>query len=135
MTAHIHAANMLLYAQDAAETDRPWVRWEWCRCGNKEWTAFVHDHPNWDPGYEYRRKLRTLSIGDREVPEPLRVAPAEQTQIYVVDISSGTNLMVFPFSRDCGSHLTWLARGLLHLTREAAAAHAQALIALSEVKP
>ena len=28
MTAHKHAALMLQYAQDAAETDKPWKRWE-----------------------------------------------------------------------------------------------------------
>ena len=25
---HIHADNMLLYAQDAQETETPWLRWE-----------------------------------------------------------------------------------------------------------
>lgn len=38
-TPHTHAHNMLLYAQDAAETDRPWERWE-MRCWYHETTDF-----------------------------------------------------------------------------------------------
>jgi hypothetical protein len=67
-TKHPHAELMLLYAQDAMETDKPWERWEseydqslgnWYPCTGC---------PNWDsPTVSYRRKPKTISIGNKEV--------------------------------------------------------------------
>jgi hypothetical protein len=54
MTAHKHAALMAQYAQDAAETDTPWERWEWKRCDNKWCQMSVN--PGWATDYDYRRK-------------------------------------------------------------------------------
>ena len=58
MTAHIHAENMRLYAEDAAETDKPWERWE-LRANmltNAGWTSFT-EAPTWVSNLYYRRKL------------------------------------------------------------------------------
>src|SRR5574343_62344 len=82
-TQNPHAAQILQYAQDWTETDAPWERWE-CRyaAGDKEWRYFV-GHPIWDTKYEYRRKPKTIRIGDMEVPEPVRdVGVMEEGQVY-----------------------------------------------------
>ena len=69
MTAHKHAALMLQYAQDAAETDRPWERWEfevksdvWCN---------LSEHPAWLENKNYRRKPQVIRVGRHEFPKPI----------------------------------------------------------------
>lgn len=52
-TPHPHAELMALYAQDAAETDKPWERWEVYLMG--AWTNLVKSPP-WERGIKYRRK-------------------------------------------------------------------------------
>ena len=65
MTAHKHAALMAQYAQDWAETDMPWKRWEVAAPGDKFGSLF--SHPTWIVEYEYRRKPRTLWISETSV--------------------------------------------------------------------
>ena len=68
MTAHKHAALMLQYAQDAAETEEPWERWgynhgdTWQQCGK---------HPVWFVSSEYRRKPEIIKVGRHEFPKPI----------------------------------------------------------------
>lgn len=54
MTAHIHAALMAEYAKDAAETDKPWERWECLPAGGLPFA--LYKHPDWDANLTYRRK-------------------------------------------------------------------------------
>lgn len=54
MTPHIHAENMRLYAEDAAETDKPWKRWE-TLCTDGTWAA-KKSQPQWRAENSYRRK-------------------------------------------------------------------------------
>ena len=62
MTAHKHAENMRLYAEDAAEIDRPWERWE-CRSSQEaEWDDAFTCHPNWSRSLQYRRKQPATKI-------------------------------------------------------------------------
>ena len=74
---HKHAQLMLQYAQDAAETDRPWERWEvlvadkWV--GNGGPMMF-------DADIEYRRKPSVIVINGIEVPEPMRKKPEDGTR-------------------------------------------------------
>jgi hypothetical protein len=60
MTAHKHAALMAEYAKDAAETDKPWERWEVRNqtCPIDEYRVWntCRSHPEWVEGCEYRRK-------------------------------------------------------------------------------
>jgi len=128
---HPHAALMAEFASDAALTETPWENWEFFDprdgCG---WTPCPR-FPAWYPTIRYRRKPRTIRIGGADVPEPLRRRPAPGVAFYVAD----------PSSEDCCfGEITWEAtviqeryfvRGLVHLTKEAAAAHGHALAALS----
>ena len=57
MNAHIHAENMMLYAEDAAETAKPWELWEFISFGMEDWQP-LDSNPNWGFATEYRRKKR-----------------------------------------------------------------------------
>lgn len=52
---HKHADLMMQYALDAAETDKPWERWEYCVGLDVRWDACTK-HPEWVTVHEYRRK-------------------------------------------------------------------------------
>ncbi len=124
MAAHVHAALMLQYAQDAAETDRPWERWEQ-QVSESGWAPLV-THPQWSRYDEYRRKPRTHIVNGFEVPEPMREAPVIGANVWLSD----------PVSEDFVAQLSWcanswrrrhLSRGLVHATKEAAIANAKAM--------
>ena len=53
--AHIHAALMAQYAQDALTTDKPWELWEFQSSSNGSWNT-VTTHPAWSIHGKYRRK-------------------------------------------------------------------------------
>ena len=63
--AHPHAENMRLYAEDAAETDEPWERWEhqtWVSLNAlSEWKP-LSDHPEWHTDYWYRRITQSIKV-------------------------------------------------------------------------
>ena len=59
MTAHPHAENMRLYAEDAAETDKPWERWQFRWADDEVWVN-ASDGLMWDVDTQYRRKPKPL---------------------------------------------------------------------------
>ena len=126
---HPHAASMLLYAQDAAETDKPWERWEFK--GRDNGFNGCLKHPEWHEHYEYRRKPKTITINGIEVPEPIREAPKVGEQFFFVDLSLPTLTTYHPWEDDAYDR-AWLKKGLIHSTKEAALAHAKALLAPSQ---
>jgi len=127
-----HAALILQYAQDWIETDKPWELWESFVPGF-QWIPLV-DHPKWFESHQYRRKPRTIKIGDCEIQAPERVAPADGTTCWTVAISCGKFIRE-GFEWDGNStQKTLLVSGLVHLTKESAEAHASALIALTSLK-
>jgi hypothetical protein len=129
MTAHKHAAAMLLYAQDAAETDTPWERWERRQEGLEDFHP-LRSNPHFDENVEYRRKPRTIRIGERDVPEPMRVAPAMGSTYYIVDYSYAEHNAYHHWQNDEYDNIM-LQSGLCHATEKAAIAHAEALILIS----
>lgn len=64
-TTHKHAASMLKYAEDAAETDAPWRLWERRRMRAGEWRV-LENHPLWLTDTQYRR----ISEGDVTITVP-----------------------------------------------------------------
>ena len=129
MTKHPHAENMALYAQDALETDKPWERWEveYPAC---IWTP-LDNHPEWNSHAKYRRKPRTITINGYEVPEPVREP-----------LDVGDHYWTFsPFTSTGVYRSTWhnfdvdrcaMINGFIHLTEEAALAHAEALLSFTK---
>lgn len=75
-------------------------------------------------------KQRTININGHEFPEPLRVAPKEGTPVFIpafeVDLFSE-----YTYFHD-GVGCEFLEHGVLHLTKEAAIAHAKALLSFTE---
>jgi hypothetical protein len=137
VTGHKHAALMLQYAQDAAETVRPWERWE-----NRnptfnrpdQWGALI-DHPEWNPAIEYRRKPKTIRIGEFDVPEPLTWAEAcktltEDSEVWFVGIEFGEPKACMRKFLHVGDVV--VNTRTVHTTREAAELHARALLTLLE---
>lgn len=74
-----------------------------------------------------------LIIGDRLVPVPERETPTEGTTHFTPDPHSVDYYGSYIW-RNLQSDQRFLARGLVHLTKEAAIAHGKALVALSEKK-
>jgi hypothetical protein len=58
---HKHAENMMLFAEDAKEIDRPWARWQYT-FPEGVWSDCV-SIPAWSGTCDYRRKPRTIKIG------------------------------------------------------------------------
>ena len=128
MTAHIHAALMLQYAQDASTTDKPWELWEYF--ADHEWERLTGS-PEWYVGTKYRRKPRTIRIGEIDIPEPVR-EPLQNGENYFVPAIDCGDECTHRFSWDDDStDKRLLKQGMVHLTNEAALAHAKALIALT----
>jgi hypothetical protein len=129
MTAHKHAENMRLYYEDALETERPWERWERRQEGLEDFHP-LHGNPHFDENVEYRRKPKTIRIGERDVPEPMRVAPAMGTKYYVVDYSVVDHYGFNHWAND-EYDKGMLQNGLCRTNKAAAIAHAEALILVS----
>ena len=127
MTAHKHAALMLQYAQDAAETDKPWERWEYNTPNEGEvWHPFTMSHPSWMPECEYRRKPRTMTY-TVTIPEPLREAPPFDTDYYVANPTDPSYVFIYRWVGS-GMGCRLLARGLCFATKEDAITAAKALL-------
>lgn len=130
MTAHIHAALMLQYAQDASTTDKPWELWEF-RCDEHEKWTVLTGNPAWDDDTKYRRKPRTIRIGEIEVTEPVREPLQNGEQYFVPAIEWGDEDTNSTRWDGDSTDRCLLKQGMVHLTEEAALAHAKALIALT----
>ena len=131
MSGHKHWKEMAEYAKDAMETDRPWERWEACRNGYFEWVP-QERNPSWLTDCEYRRKPRTININGHEVPEPVREPPQIGRICCTPSLSHECEPNAFMWSGS-DRDLDRLILGIVHLTREAAEAHARALLSFTEV--
>ena len=124
MTTHKHAALMLQYAKDWAETDEPWKRWEVISHRN-EWWALC-GHPYWHEKQEYRRKPRTLTYAVT-MPAPLMEAPKVGEVYYVVALYAEGFYMEHEWS-GCETDRRFLKRGMCFTTKEDAIAAAKAMM-------
>jgi len=133
MPAHIHADLMKQYAEDAMTTDKPWEFWQCLTGGSAPVWFDLHKCPEWLETVKYRRKPRTISINGHEVPEPMWVEPAPAETFWFPRLA-GTDIAEADVWANAEFERTLLARGLCHSTREAAEAHARALLSFTEVK-
>jgi hypothetical protein len=130
-TPHKHADNMLLFAQDAQLTDDPWALWQRMPMGWDSWITIAKGEAMWHENNEYRRKppaQKYITIGDIEVPEPLRVAPKVGTCYWYFNgrgaypgLWNGTNPV---------DNLR-LKSGIVHLNFQAAQTHRRAITELN----
>lgn len=122
-TPHIHADKMLEYAKDAARTDKPWLLWEFADIG--DW----HDctkHPEWRVDIVYRRKPRFILVNGVEVPEPVREQLKNGQEYWLADPSAYGDSS-FTWTGKI-YELEWFKNGLIHMTRDAAQLHVEAML-------
>ncbi len=131
MAKHRHADLMLAYAQDAQESDAPWLLWEYIYMYNDGWQP-CKDNPSWSHKLEYRRKVKTIRIGEYDVPEPLRVRPNVGETYHFVSFKRDSNVHSYSWQGDSIDDEI-LSKGIIHLTHEAAELHAKALISLTKL--
>lgn len=124
--AHIHAEVMAQYAEDAKVHDEPWKLWQYYVSGTWE---NCENHPSWYSESLYRRKPRTVKIGDIEVPEPCKF-PAHGQEYFVPILTSEIPIRR-TWVNDYNDNLA-LASNLVHLDQQSAALHAKALIEVSK---
>jgi hypothetical protein len=127
---HIHAELMMEYAKDAMETDMPWEKWEYSD-GLGCWYPVRNTGPAWDSDNQYRRKPQTININGHEVPEPYRGEMFNGTFYYVPSVS-GPYDYVESVWHDHVYDINIKKKGLLHINKESARIHAQALISFTE---
>ena len=129
MAAHKHAALMLQYAQDAAETDTPWERWEfevksgvWCN---------LSEHPAWIENKEYRRKPQVIRVGRHEFPKPISEAPEKGAVYWTIEAGGRNGFYAERYKwLQTGRTEEAIRQGLVHLTEEDAQTHADVLNAI-----
>lgn len=80
---------------------------------------------------DFRLPPKTIRIGEFDVPEPLREAPAADTQVWVVDIEDGNDPTYIYWNWASAANRIRLKLGLVHLERDAAALHARALLSFT----
>lgn len=85
----------------------------------------------------FRLKPKTITINGHEVPEPLRVAPVAGTTFYVprLDVWPASDALSPFYTYTWDAHVADVRRleaGLVHLTSEAAEAHARALLSFTK---
>jgi len=126
---HKHAALMLQYARDAAETETPWERWQYKSIYDADWIDGKVDFAFYQ-GWEYRRKPRFILINGIEVPEPMREKP-EIGDIYYVPQVRYTFVEQLKWAGN-GIDIFNLNSGLVHLTESAALSHVNALLSFTK---
>lgn len=104
---------------------------EWNKYGPTTILGFIQGGV---PPELFRIAPKTININGHEVPEPVR-EPLGDGCVYYIPAFDNTRLCTFcsHWSGD-SIDLLWLSRGLIHLTPEAAEAHAKALLSFTQIK-
>ena len=121
---HIHAAAMAEYAKDAAETDMPWELWEISMTESGDEYRNLLGHPDWAVTRKYRRKPKVILINGHEVPEPCRTPLQDGTNYWIPGILISATQFRW---QDDDIDTSYLKNGFVHLTKEAAEKHFNAL--------
>ena len=77
-----------------------------------------------------RIKPKTININGIEVPEPMREEPEFNTEYWVADPVAAGGAVDFIW-QNMAADERWLSLGICHLTQEAAAIHANALLSFT----
>ena len=87
------------------------------------------NNPTWDTKKQYRFKPaepKFITVNGIQVPEPVRGGLKEAQQFWLADICESVQLVNWYDSSEY--HARWLSQGLIHMTREAAQAHIDAML-------
>lgn len=91
------------------------------------WMSKTGGHLN--AGVKYRIKPRTITVNGFEVPEPMRETPEIGSQYWIATTTSQSLAGDVVWDADIAD-LLWLSRGICHSTKEAAIAHAKAMLGI-----
>ena len=83
-----------------------------------------------NPEYEFRIAIKFFTIGEMQVPEPIKESPAKGVQCFVPSILTEELSKSFKW-KNSASDLALMQRGQVHLIKEHAITHALALITVS----
>jgi hypothetical protein len=117
---------MLQYAQDAMETDKPSLRWQYKI--NKGWHSYHGGCPCWETDYQYRRKPQTVTINGFEVPAPLKEG-IKGVQYYIEQPDNHAFFNDYSWADD-DFDLRCLDRSIAHTTKEGAIASCKARLGI-----
>lgn len=82
-------------------------------------------------GEKFRIRAPTINIGGHSVPKPMTEPPENETLCYMPSLASSDLYYIVCFDGNAKSCKRWLKMGIIHPTKDAAIAHAKALIAIS----
>ena len=104
-------------------------------CRHKDATVFdaIRNFPAtvfFDADYEFRIAIVFMAIGEMQVPEAVKEAPAKGIQCFTPSVLTEELSKGFKW-KNSANDLVLLNRGLVHLVQEHAETHAKALIAVS----
>ena len=131
--AHPHAELMMEYAKIARTTNKPWTHFEVRQNDSCVWEA-IHLPVRFYSHMEYRLKPeppKTIRIGEYDVPEPVRQPLEDDKEYWGVDPMAEELAWKYKWNNALFCNLM-LRRGLIHLTKEAAVIHAEALLSLTK---
>lgn len=124
MTKHRHAELMMQYAEDAMETDEPWLLWQY-RCEGK-WKQCLA-HPSWAKSGTFRRKPEPIRVGNYEFPSP-EINPLKLNDKYwYIEISDYGFYAQYRTWTDSNKDRQLLNSRLVHTNMEDAKQHANVL--------
>lgn len=99
---------------------------------NENWKIFTEYAGNviaFGEAWEVRRKQQHILVNGFKVPKPLDVMPGINSQYFVVAILSDVMFDEYTWT-GCSTEKRWLEKGVLHATKEAAIAHAKAMLGI-----
>lgn len=125
INGHPHAELIMKYAEIAQYDAEPWKHFEYYAA-----VGWVECSPlmSFNETVEYRLKPQTININGFEVPEPLRSVPAYGTSYFIIDLPDVEGMTW----TNVPDEYAWLKAGIIHLTREAAEKHLEALLSFTK---
>ena len=121
-TAQQHAQEILplVTAQANGEVIQMYVCGKWHDCIAP--TAFID-------GCKYRVKPKTILVNGFEVPEPMREAPNDDVKYFIPSLRDDEFVDCHDWYGDSYDK-RWLSRGMIHLNKDAAIAHAKSMLGI-----
>ena len=86
------------------------------------------------PGLKYRTKPRTFTVNGFEVPEPMSTPPKRGIEYFIADPTCDTYSRQPVWCNDVYDE-AYLSRRICHTTKEAAIAHAKAMLGIDPNQP
>ena len=125
-----HAASMLEYAKDWAETRTPWERWQYQGQNDGSLWQSLYGHPNWLDDFQYRplpTPPATILINGIKVPEPVREPLNIGDRYFVPDLCGSFKSQ---WDNDATDRQR-LRAGIIHIHGSSADIHRKALLSFT----